>query len=107
MPSEREARGDSDGGGGSTFEQVVRVKSLRKQEDRLFVNEEPFFLKRETLIEDEKGRKIGLGDVPLGAEIEMRVQTGSTLEDSSYGPEARILLRIQVVQSTPRTKRAP
>lgn len=104
MPSEQEARGQAYTGG-SSFEQVARVKSLRKEEDRLFVNGEPFVLKSETRIEDEKGRRIGIEDIPLGAQVEMQVQTGSTLENSGYGPEAKILTRMRVVQ--PRQGKKP
>jgi hypothetical protein len=107
MPSEQEAHGQSSSGDGSTFEQVARVKSLRKQEDRLFVNGVPFVLGRETRIEDERGRRVGIGDIPLGAQIEMQGQTGSSLEDSAYGPETRILLRLRVLHSPQGKKPTP
>ena len=96
MPSEQEARHDT--GRGSTVETVILVSSLRTQEDRLFVNEEPFVLKRQTRIEDERGAKIHVEDIPYGAQIEMRYRTGSTLEDSGDGPDARILTRIRIVE---------
>jgi hypothetical protein len=96
MPSEQEARHHS--GGGSTVEQAVEVKSLRMQEDRLFVNGEPYVLKRRTRVEDERGAKIRVEDIPRGAQIEVRYRTGSTLEDSADGPDARILTTIRIVE---------
>ena len=87
-----------------TAEQVAWVKSLRKQEDRLFVNDEPFVLKRETRFEDERGAKIRLEDIPLGARIEVQYRTGSRLEESGYGPEVKILTRIRLVQPPPGKK---
>ncbi len=98
MPSEDQAHRNGYTGTGATVEQVAWVKSLRKQEDRLFVNGEPFVLKRQTRFEDERGAKIGLEEIPMGAQIEVQYRTGSTLEDSGYGPEAKILTRIRVVQ---------
>ena len=97
MPSEREARGQGYTGG-SSFEQVAWVKSLHKHEDRLFVNGKPFVLKSDTRIEDEKGRRMGIDDIRVGAKVEMLVRTGSTLEDNGYGPGARILVKMRVLQ---------
>lgn len=104
MPSEEEAhrQGYTDTGG--TAEQVAWVKSLRKQEDRLFVNDEPFVLNRETRFEDDRGAKIRLEDIPLGARIEVQYRTGSRLEESGYGPEVKILTRIRLVQPPPGKK---
>jgi hypothetical protein len=62
------------------------------------VNGEPFVLKRQTRIEDERGAKIRLEDIPLGAQIDVRYRTGSTLEDSGDGPDVRILTRIRIVR---------
>ena len=107
MPSEEEARRQGASGTGGTAEQVAWVKSLRKQEDRLFVNGEPFILKRQTRFEDERGAKIGLGDIPVGARIEVQYRTGSRLEESGYGPETKILTRIRVVQTPPGKKPVP
>lgn len=106
MPSEYEARSQGYRSAGEAGEQVARVKSLRKQEDRLFVNGEPFVLKRQTRFEDERGVGIGLEDIPLGAQIELEYRTGSTLEESGYGPEAKILTRIRLVQLPPGNKPA-
>ena len=96
MPSEQAAQHYA--GGGATVEQVFQVSSLRKQEDRLFVNGEPFVLKRQTRVEDERGAKIRMDDIPLGAQIELTYRTGSTLEDSGDGPDARILTRIRILR---------
>jgi len=104
MPSEDEAHRNGYTGTGATAEQVAWVKSLRKQEDRLFVNGEPFVLKRQTRFEDERGAKIGLEDIPLGARIEVQYRTGSRLEESGYGPEAKILTRIRLLQLPPGKK---
>lgn len=104
MPSEEEAHRNGDTGTGGTAEQVAWVKSLRKQEDRLFVNDEPFVLKRQTRFEDERGARIRLEDIPLGARIEVQYRTGSRLEESGYGPEVKILTRIRLVQPPPGKK---
>jgi len=104
MPSEEVARRDGHAGTGATAEQVAWVKSLRTQEDRLFVNGEPFVLKRQTRFEDERGAKIGLKDIPLGAKIEVRYHMGSRLEESGYGPEAKILTKIRLIQPPPGKK---
>jgi hypothetical protein len=98
MPSEAEAHRNAYTSGGSSFEEVAWVKSLRRQEDMLFLNGEPFVLNRETRIEEERGGMIRLEDIPTGAQIEVRYRTGSTLEDSGYGPESKILTRIRVLQ---------
>lgn len=107
MPSEQATREQTYGSGGTTFVQVARVSSLRKHEDRLFVNVEPFVLKSETRFEDERGRRIEMGEIPLGAQIEMHVQRGSYLEDSGYGPDTRILMRMRILQRPEENKPAP
>jgi hypothetical protein len=104
MPSEEEAHRNGDTGTGGTAEQVAWVKSLRTQEDRLFVNGEPFVLKHQTRFENERGARIGLEDIPLGARIEVQYCTGSRLEESGYGPEVKILTRIRLVQPPPGKK---
>lgn len=104
MPSEEVARRDGHTGSAATAEQVAWVKSLRAQEDRLFVNGEPFVLKRQTRFEDERGSKIGLKDIPLGAKVEVQYHKGSRLEESGYGPEAKILTRIRLLQPPPEEK---
>lgn len=98
MPSEEEARRQGYMLSGTRAEEVARVRSLITQEDRLFVNGEPFVLKRQTRFEDERGMRIRLQDIPAGAQIELEYRTGSTLEESGYGPEAKILRRIRIVQ---------
>lgn len=105
MPSEEEAR-QGDTGTEGTAEELAWVKSLLKQEDRLFVNGEPFVLDRQTRFEDERGARIGLEDIPLGARIEVQYRTGSRLEDSGYGPDVKILTRIRLVQAPPGRKPA-
>jgi len=98
MPSEEEAHRQGYTGSGGTAEQLAWVESLRKQEDRLFVNGEPFVLERQTRFEDKRGARIGLEDIPLGAKIEVQYRMGSRLEDSGYGPETKILTRIRIIQ---------
>jgi len=98
MPSEEEAHRQGYTGKGGTAEQLSRVESLHKQEDRLFVNGEPFVLERQTRFENERGARIGLKDIPLGARIEVQYRTGSRLEESGYGPETKILTRIRLIQ---------
>jgi hypothetical protein len=107
MPSEQEAQRQGHKGTGATAEQVAWVKSLRKQEDRLFVNGEPFVLKHQTRFEDQRGARIRLEDIPLGARIQVQYRTGSRLEESGYGPEAKILTRIRLVQPPAGKKPAP
>jgi hypothetical protein len=106
MPSEQEAHQCGHLNTGTKAEQVAWVKSLRKQEDRLFVNGEPFVLERETRFEDHRGTRISLQDIPLGAQIEVQYRTGLGLENSGYGPETKILTRIRLVQSPPGKKPA-
>jgi len=104
MPSEAEAQRQGHTDTKGTAEQVAWVTSLHKQEDRLFVNGEPFVLKAQTRFEDERGAKIGLKDIPLGAKIEVQYHMGSRLEESGYGPETRILTRIRLLQPPPGKK---
>jgi hypothetical protein len=102
MPSEEEAyRNGGYAAGGTSSEEVVWVKSLRKQEDRLFVNGEPFVLKRETRLEDEGGMRIRLEEIPLGSQIEVQYRTGMTLENSGYSPETKVLTRIRLLEPPP------
>ncbi len=107
MPSEDEARRYGYTGSGRTGEQLARVRSLATQEDRLFVNGEPFVLKRQTRFEDERGARIRLEEIPAGAQIAIEYRTGSNLEDSGYGPEAKILTRVRIVAPPPQQKPAP
>lgn len=98
MPSEAEAHRNAYTSAGSSVEEVACVDSLRRQEDMLFLNGEPFALDRETRIEGERGGTIRPEDIPIGAQIEVWYRTGSTLEDSAYGPETKILTRIRVLE---------
>lgn len=99
MPGESEAYRNAYTGTGESFQEVAWVKSLRRQEDRVFLNGEAFVLRRETRIEEEQGGRIRLEDIPVGAQIEVWYRTGSTLEDSGYGPKTRILSRIRVLEA--------
>jgi hypothetical protein len=104
MPSEAEAYRQGNATMGSSAEQVAWVTSLRKQEDRLFVNGEPFVLKARTRFEDKRGAKIGLGDIPVGSQIEVQYRTGLSLENSGYSPETKILTRIRLLEPPPGKK---
>lgn len=107
MPSEAEARQQGYTSTSPSAEQSVRLESLRKQEDRLFVNGEPFVLPRQMRVEDERGARIGLEDIPLGAQIVLHYRRGSRLEDSGYGPETKILTKIRMVEPPPKKKPVP
>jgi hypothetical protein len=104
MPSEQEARQHGYTSAEPEVEQVVGVESIRKEEDRLFLNGEPFVLKRDTRFLDERGARIQLEDIPLGARIEVKYHKGSGLEDSGYGPEEKLLTTIRLVQPPPGKK---
>ncbi len=99
MPSERQALEERYAGTGAGTDAVARVQSLRRHEDRLFVNGEPYILKSTTRFEDEDGFQIGLEDIPLGAQIEVEYRTGSGLEESGYDPGTKILTKIRIVQA--------
>ena len=107
MPSEQKALQERYAGSGAGTETIARVKSLRRHEDRLFLNGEPYVLKRTTRVEDEEGARIDLEEIPLGAQIEVEYRTGSRLEESGYGPDTKILTKIRLVQPPPRTQPAP
>jgi hypothetical protein len=106
MPSEEEAYRYGYASEGMRHEQVAWVKSLRKHEDRLFVNGEPFVLKRQTRFEDERGAKIGLEDIPAGAQIEVEYRTGLSLENNGHPPETKVLTRIRILEPPPGKKPA-
>jgi len=95
MPSEQEARQHATT---STVEQMFWVESIYKQEDRLFLNGEPFVLEGQTRIEDEYGSRVRVEEIPVGAQVEVLYRAGSNLEDSAYGPEAKILTKVRIVQ---------
>ncbi len=102
MPSEEEARRLGYTNTNASAERVVWLESLIQQEDRLFVNGEPFVLEHRTRFENERGGKIRLGDIPFGAQIELQYHMGSRLEDSGYGPKDKILTRVRLLQPPPR-----
>jgi len=104
MPSEQEARQHANTGAGPVVEQIGRVESMRREEDRLFLNGEPFVVKHQIRIENERGARIRLEDIPLGAQIEVKYHKGSGLEDSGYGREEKILTSIRLVQPPPGKK---
>jgi hypothetical protein len=107
MPSERKALQERYAGSGAATETVARVESIRTHEDRLFLNGEPYILKRATRFEDEDGVRIGLEDIPLGAQLEVEYRTGSGLEESGYGPDMKILTKVRIVQPPPRKQPVP
>lgn len=107
MPSESEARRQARAGSWPTSEQLVRIESLTKQEDMLFVNGESYVLRTQTRFEDEGGSRIGFQQIPVGAKVELHYHMGSRLEDSGYGPNTRILTKLRIVEPPPKKKSAP
>lgn len=84
---------------GERFDEVqVIIKSLKSQEDRLFVNDEPFVVTHHTLIVDERGRRLGPGSIWVGWLVELRYRTGQKSEARSYGPDEKVLVRMRVLK---------
>ena len=98
MPSELEARQHAYTATETVVERIGQVESVRREEDRLFLNGEPFVLRGRIPIENERGAGIRLEDIPLWAWIEVKYHRGSALEDSGYGPEDKILTGIRLVR---------
>ncbi len=79
-------------------EQQVIIKSLKTQEDRLYVNDEPFVLTHQTSIVDERGRRLRPGSIWVGWLVELRYRTGQKSEARSYGPDEKVLVRMRVLK---------
>lgn len=79
-------------------EQQVIIKSLKTQEDRLYVNDEPFVLTHQTSIVDERGRRLRPGSSWVGWLVELRYRTGQKSEARSYGPDEKVLVRMRVLK---------
>jgi hypothetical protein len=97
MPSERRARWPLYLGQRLNEEQVI-VKSLRTQEDRLYVNEEPFVLTHQTSFVDERGRRLRPGSLWVGWLVELHYRTGEKSESHAYGPDQKVLVRMRVLE---------
>ncbi len=97
MPSERESRWPMYSGERFDEQQVI-VKSLRTQEDRLYVNEEPFIVTHKTSIVDERGRRLRPGSLWVGCLVELRYRTGEKSEARSYHPDDKVLVEMRVLK---------
>lgn len=97
MPGELAARWPMYVGERFDEEQVI-VKSLKSLEDRLYVNDEPFIVTHQTLIVDERGRKLRPGSIWVGWLVELRYRTGQKSEARAYGPDDKVLVRMRVLK---------
>jgi hypothetical protein len=97
MPSELAARWPMYTGERFDEEQVI-IKSLKSQEDRLYVNDEPFVVTHQSSIVDERGRKLRPGSIWVGWLVELRYRTGQKSEARSYGPGDKVLVRMRVLK---------
>ncbi len=97
MPSELAARWPMYAGERFNEMQVI-VKSLEAQEDRLYVNDEPFVVTHRTLIVDERGRRLRPGSIWVGWLVELRYRTGQKSEAHAYGPDEKVLVRMRVLK---------
>ncbi len=97
MPSELAARWPMYAGERFNEEQVI-IKSLEAQEDRLYVNDEPFVVTHRTLIVDERGRRLRPGSIWVGWLVELRYRAGQESEARAYGPDGRVLVRMRVLK---------
>lgn len=79
-------------------EEQVIVKSLKSQEDRLYVNDEPFVVTRQSKIVDERGRRLRPGSIWVGWLVELRYRTGQKSEARAYGPDEKVLVRMRVLK---------
>lgn len=97
MPSELASRWPMYTGERFDESQVI-VKSLKSEEDRLYINDEPFVLTHQTKIVDERGRKLRPGSFWVGWLVELRYRTGQKSEARSYGPNEKVLVRMRVLK---------
>lgn len=97
MPSELASRWPMYTGERFDEEQVI-IKSLKAQEDRLYVNDEPFVLTHQSSIVDERGRRLRPGSIWVGWLVELRYRTGQKSEARSYGPGEKVLVRMRVLK---------
>jgi hypothetical protein len=97
VPSELAARWPMYTGERFDEEQVI-VKSLKSQEDRLYVNDEPFVVTHQSKIVDERGRRLRPGSIWVGWLVELRYRTGQKSEARSYGPDEKVLVRMRVLK---------
>jgi hypothetical protein len=97
MPNELAARWPMYTGEKFDEEQVI-IKSLKSQEDRLYVNDKPFVVTHETSIVDERGRRLRPGNVWVGCLVELRYRTGQESEARAYGPDEKVLVRMRILK---------
>lgn len=83
-----------------TEEQVI-VQSLKAEEDRLYVNDEPFVVTHRTSIVDERGHRLRPGTLWVGWLVELRYRTGQESEVRPYGREQRVLVQMRVLKRLP------
>jgi hypothetical protein len=97
MPSELASRWPMYTGERFDEAQVI-VKSIKSQEDRLFVNDEPYVVTHQTKILDERGRRLRPGSFWVGWLVELHYRTGQKSEARSYGPDEKVLVRMRVLK---------
>jgi hypothetical protein len=97
MPSELASRWTMYTGERFDEAQVI-IKSLKSQEDRLYVNDEPYVVTHQTKILDERGRKLRPGSIWVGWLVELHYRTGRKSEAPSYGPDEKVLVRMRVLK---------
>jgi hypothetical protein len=97
VTSELEARWPTYTGERFNQNQMI-VKSLRSHEDRLYVNDEPFVVTHQTLIVDERGRRLRPGCIWVGWLVEVQYRTGERSEGRGYGPDEKVLVRMRVLK---------
>ncbi len=97
MPSELDARWPLNRGEGLHEEEVI-VKSLKAEENHLYINSEPFVLDHRTTFVDERGRRLRPGSLWVGWLVELRYRTGQRSEARAYGPDEKILVRMRVLR---------
>jgi hypothetical protein len=97
MPSELAARWPMYSGDRFDEEQVI-IKSHKSEEDRLYVNDEPFVVTHQTSVVDERGRKLRPGNMWVGWLVELRYRTGLKSEARAYGPDEKVLVRMRVLK---------
>ena len=97
MPSELASRWPMYTGERFDEAQLI-IKSIKSQEDRLYVNDEPYVVTHQTKIVDERGRKLRPGRIWVGWLVELHYRTGQESEARSYGPDEKVLVRMRVLK---------
>jgi hypothetical protein len=100
MPRDMGARRPIDWVESLSEEQVI-VQSLKVEEGRLYVNDEPFLVTHRTSIVDERGHRLRLGTLWVGWLVELRYRTDQESELRPYGPEQKVLVQMRVLKRLP------